>query len=231
MTEQELKLALSSFPEGWKALLEKETEKPYYQSLLEAVSQEYLTKKVYPPYPEVFRALALTKPEDVKVIIIGQDPYFNPGQANGLAFSVADGVRFPPSLLNIYKELYYEFGYPIPKSGSLEPWSKQGVLLLNASLTVREGVPNSHAGLGWMTFTDEIIQVLDQRDEPLVYLLWGNFAYEKAKPIHSKKSLIIHTAHPSPLSAKKGFFCSDCFKRANRFLKENKRGEIDWQIR
>lgn len=230
MTKSEIETALSTFPGDWENFLKEEKQKEYYHRLVENISDRYLSEKVYPPYQEVFHAFELTSPKDIKAVIIGQDPYFNPGQANGLAFSVGPNVKFPPSLLNIYKELFYEFGYPIPKSGSLEPWAKQGVLLLNASLTVHEGEPNSHAMLGWRTFTDDVIQLVDKLDQPIVYLLWGSYARQKAAMIHNPKAKIIETAHPSPLSARKGFFCSDCFKKCNRYLKEKGIQPIDWQI-
>lgn len=231
MTSQEVTKSLLAFPNEWASLLEEEAKKDYFQNLIHQVGERYLSETVYPPYNQVYRALELTNPKDLKVVIIGQDPYFNPGQANGLAFSVGEGVKFPPSLLNIYKELKIEYGYDIPASGSLEPWARQGVLLLNASLTVHEGEPNSHAKLGWMNFTDDLIKVIDSLDQPVVYLLWGNFAYEKAKLIKNKKAHIIHTAHPSPLSARRGFFHSDCFKHVNEALKSENLLEINWQIK
>lgn len=231
MTKEEIRNTLLAFPGKWNELLKEEKEKDYYLKLVDIVSEKYLSSTVYPPYEKVFSAFSLTSLENLKVVIIGQDPYFNEGQANGLAFSVGEGVKFPPSLLNIYKELFYEFGYPIPKTnGSLEKWAKQGVLLLNASLTVQAGEANSHAKLGWQTFTDNAISLIDKLDKPVVYLLWGNYAQAKASLIHSKNACIIKTAHPSPLSANKGFFCSDCFKKANRFLLENKLDAIDWKI-
>jgi uracil-DNA glycosylase len=230
MTEEEISKSLSAFPGQWDSFLSEEKKKDYYARLVKEITRRYLSEKVYPPYQQVFTAFSLTPLDEIKCVIIGQDPYFNEGQANGLAFSVAPGVRLPPSLLNIYKELFYEFGYPIPKNGDLSPWAKQGVLLLNASLTVHEGEPNSHAGLGWQTFTDDVISLLNKLDRPIVYLLWGSYAYKKKELITNPKALIIHTAHPSPLSASKGFFCSDCFRKTNKYLKENGISPIDFRI-
>lgn len=227
-----IKEQLISLPSSWNALLKDEIEKDYYQQLVQKVSQEYIDEHVYPPVEQVFRALELTSPDEVKVVIIGQDPYHEEGQANGLAFSVSEGIILPPSLVNIYKELNREYNYPIPRhNGVLDPWAKQGVLLLNASLTVREGHANSHAKLGWMTFTDQIISALDKLDQPIVYLLWGNFALKKKELIHNPLSSVVSCAHPSPLSANRGFFDSDCFKQVNELLKEQGLTPIDWQIK
>ncbi|MFA6861974.1 MAG: uracil-DNA glycosylase [Bacilli bacterium] len=231
MTASEVKEALTSFPGDWESLLKEEKNKDYYQKLVDVITKKYLSETVYPPYQQVFNALKLTPLNEVKCVIIGQDPYFNPGQANGLAFSVAKGVRLPPSLLNIYKELFYEYGYPIPQNGCLDDWAKQGVLLLNASLTVHEGEPTSHSNLGWLTFTDDLISLLNKVDRPLVYLLWGKYAQSKETLITNPKALIIKTAHPSPMSATRGFFCSDCFKKCNKYLKENHLTEINFQIK
>ncbi|MFA6624326.1 MAG: uracil-DNA glycosylase [Bacilli bacterium] len=231
MNEEEIRSFLSSFPDGWDELLKDEKNKTYYQNLLLSVSEKYLTEKVYPPYEKVFSAFSYTSVDDIKCVIIGQDPYFNEGQANGLAFSVNKGVRLPPSLLNIYKELFNEYSYPIPKNGSLESWARQGVLLLNSSLTVKEGEPNSHSKLGWETFTDDVIKIIDSLDRPIVYLLCGNYAFKKSSLIKSRKAFIIHTAHPSPLSASRGFFDSNCFKRCNEYLIKNDIEPIDFQIK
>lgn len=231
MTAEEIRSSLTVFPKGWDQLLQNEIQKDYYQRLVADITQKYLTEKVYPPYKQVFSAFELTSLDDIKVVILGQDPYFNAGQANGLAFSVASGVRLPPSLQNIYKELFYEFGYPIPKNGDLTPWAKQGVFLLNASLTVHEGEANSHALLGWQTFTDDVIRLLNTLDHPLVYLLWGSYAGKKRDLITNPKAYVIRTAHPSPLSASKGFFCSDCFKKANKYLVSKGLTPIDFRIR
>ena len=231
MTKEEIKNSLSLFPGEWNSLLQQEKEKPYYQELVEQVSDLYRTETVFPPYNKVFHALELTSPSNIRCVIIGQDPYYNPGQANGLAFSVNPNTELPKSLINIYKELFYEYGYPIPKNGCLDDWAKQGVLLLNASLTVTEGEPNSHSRLGWQTFTDDRIQRIDTFDRPIVYLLWGKYAQSKAERIKNPKACIIKTSHPSPLSANRGFFCSDCFKKCNKYLKANGAGEIDFQIK
>lgn len=231
MTKTEIEQSLMTFPGDWNSLLSDEKKKEYYQKLVDVISDKYMTEKVYPPFDQVFNAFKLTPVDQIRCVIIGQDPYFNEGQANGLAFSVGKGVRLPPSLQNIYKELYYEFGYPIPKTGSLESWAKQGVLLLNASLTVKAGEANSHSSLGWMTFTDDVISLINKVDRPIVYLLWGKYAQSKAPFITNKKACIIETAHPSPMSATRGFFCSDCFKRCNKYLKSQGLGEIDFQIK
>ena len=224
-----IKEQLISLPPSWNALLKDEIEKDYYQKLVQNVAQEYVDEHVYPPVEQVFRALELTSPSEVKVVIISQDPYHEEGQANGLAFSVSEGIILPPSLVNIYKELNREYNYPIPRhNGVLDPWAKQGVLLLNASLTVREGQANSHAKLGWMTFTDQLISALDKLDQPIVYLLWGNFARSKKKFITNKKHLVIESAHPSPLSAYNGFFKSHPFSKTNQFLIKNNLKPIEW---
>ncbi len=228
--KEEIVASLKTFPNEWDTLLSAEKDKEYFNRLVELVSEEYMNYTIHPDLDNVYQAMKLVSPVDVKVVIIGQDPYFNPGQANGLAFSVEDGIRFPPSLLNIFKELNMEYGYPIPKHGSLEKWAKQGVLLLNASLTVRDGTANSHAKFGWMTFTDEIITRLDALNQPIIYLLWGNFAKKKISLIHNKKAFIIYNAHPSPLSANKGFFHSNCFKKCNEHLRELNMKEIDFRI-
>ena len=231
MTYEENKEKLLTFPEGWKDFFDGIKESESFLSVVEKVSKEACEETVYPPLEDVYRAFSLTPEKEVKVVIIGQDPYFNPNQANGLAFSVGKGVTLPPSLANIYKELSYEYHYPIPKkNGDLTPWAKQGVLLLNASLTVRQGEANSHSRYGWDKITDMAIEYLDKKDRPIVYLLWGNYAFKKASLIHSKKAKIIHTAHPSPLSASKGFFCSDCFIRCNDYLLSRQMDPIDFRI-
>lgn len=230
MDKEEIKNRLSTFPGKWDNFLFEEKQKAYFKELIKMVSDEYNDFLVHPDIENVYRSLSFANPDDVNVVIIGQDPYFNPGQANGLAFSVFDGVRFPPSLLNIFKELQIEYGYPIPRSGSLEKWAKQGVLLLNASLTVRDGRANSHAKFGWEHFTDVIIRKLDELGKPIVYLLWGNYAAKKRGLIKNESSYIIHTAHPSPLSASKGFFHSDCFLHCNEYLRKMGKQEIDFQI-
>ena len=231
MTVKENRECLLKAPKGWEEFFQQLEQDQDFLALVDKVAEEASSKRVYPPLDHVYQALEKTSPSSVKVVILGQDPYFHEGQANGMAFSVGKGMKLPPSLINIYKELSYEYGYPIPKeNGDLSRWAEQGVLLLNASLTVRDGEPNSHANYGWDKVTDKIIEYLDRRDQYIVYLLWGSFAQKKAQIIHSPKACLIKTAHPSPLSANKGFFCSDCFYRANRFLKENGLSEIDFRI-
>ncbi len=219
------------FPSGWNDFFLKECEKDYFSSLDEMVKEKYMSGTVYPPKENIFRAFDLVSPKDIKVVILGQDPYHEKNQANGLAFSVSEGVPLPRSLVNIYKELNLEYGYPIPKrNGLLEAWARQGVFLLNTSLSVDEGKANSHSKLGWGKFTDDVIMYLDSLDQPIVYILWGNYAFSKKDLIHNGKSFIIHAAHPSPLSASRGFFHSDCFMKCNGYLQENNLGMIDWQI-
>lgn len=231
MTAKENESFLLTFPEGWKSFFESVKDNPDFLTVVQRVSKEAEEKTVYPPMQDVYRAFFLTPADETKVVILGQDPYFNHGQANGLAFSVGKGTALPPSLVNIYKELSYEFGYPIPKkNGDLTKWAKQGVLLLNATLTVRAGEPNSHSTYGWDKITDMAISYLDSLDRPMVYLLWGSYAGKKAKLIKSSKALVVKTAHPSPLSANKGFFCSDCFYRCNQFLEKNNMTPIDFRI-
>lgn len=222
--------SLTTFSSKWNDILSEETEKDYFKDLIKKVSFSYENEIVYPPFNEVYRAFSLTSLDDLKVIIIGQDPYINENQANGLAFSVKDGVKLPPSLLNIYKELRAEYGYEIPTTGELEPWAKQGVLLLNASLTVKAHMAFSHSKIGWERFTDSVIEKIDSLDRYIVYILWGNFAQKKEKLIKSKKAFIIKCAHPSPLSANRGFFNSNCFKRCNEYLESVSLKTIDWEI-
>ena len=232
INKEEIERELSTFPGEWDTLLSGEKDKEYFKSLIEKVSLLYSIGEVYPPYKNVYNAFKLTELKDLKAVIVGQDPYYNLGQANGLSFSVNPGVKLPPSLLNIYKELNIEYGYPISKNGDLSSWARQGVLLLNASLTVESGLPNSHYSLGWQEFTDDVIKIIDEKvNRPIVYLLWGNFAYKKKDLIRNKKAFIIHTAHPSPLSANHGFFYSNCFKKCNEYLKANNIAEINFQIK
>ncbi|WP_458411786.1 uracil-DNA glycosylase [Schinkia sp. CFF1] len=214
----------------WAPLLEGEFGKPYYQRLRKLLWEEYQTQVVYPDKYDIFNALHFTSFEDVKVVIIGQDPYHGPGQAHGLSFSVKPGVKVPPSLQNIYKELQADLGCYIPNHGYLVEWTKQGVLLLNAVLTVRAGIPNSHKALGWESFTDRVIEILNEREKPVVFILWGAYAQQKQQLITSSRHFIIKSPHPSPLSANRGFFGSRPFSRANAYLREIGSEEIDWQI-
>ena len=215
----------------WAPLLEGEFEKPYYQQLKRVLREEYQTKVIYPDQHDIFNALHFTAYKDTKVVIIGQDPYHGVGQAHGLSFSVQPGVKVPPSLQNIYKELQTDLGCSIPNHGYLMEWTKQGVLLLNAVLTVQAGIPNSHKSLGWERFTDKVIETLDQRETPVVFILWGRFAQQKQQLITSSKHLIIKSPHPSPFSARKGFFGSRPFSQTNAFLRKIGSKEIDWQIK
>jgi uracil-DNA glycosylase len=214
----------------WSPLLEDEFSKTYYLQLREFLVNEYNTNVVYPDKYNIFNALHLTSYKQAKVVILGQDPYHGPNQAHGLSFSVQPGVKTPPSLQNIFKELHDDMGCYIPNNGHLVPWAKQGVLMLNTVLTVRAGSPNSHKRKGWETFTDKVIETLNNREEPLVFMLWGKHAQDKMELIHSSKHYIIKSPHPSPFSANRGFFGSKPFSRANQFLKKLGSSEIDWQI-
>ena len=202
----------------WKELLEDEFSKDYYQTLRQFLIEEYKTKKIYPDKYDIFNALHFTPYKDIKVVILGQDPYHGPGQAHGLSFSVNPGVKTPPSLLNIYKELNSDLGCYIPNNGYLKKWADQGVLLLNTSLTVRAGEANSHKNIGWQVFTDKIISLVNEKDDPVVFLLWGNNAIKKKELITNKRHLILTSVHPSPLSASRGFFGSKPFSKINNFL-------------
>ncbi len=214
----------------FKDIAQAEFEKEYYQKLHDFVANEYEHKTIFPPKQNIFRALNLCDYDDVKVVILGQDPYHELHQANGLAFSVYPGVRIPPSLVNIYKELHNDLNTTIPNHGDLTKWAKQGVLLLNNVLTVEQGKANSHAGKGWETFTLNIVKALNERKKPLVYILWGNNARAKKQYIDTSRHLVLESAHPSPLSASRGFFGSRPFSKANQFLVENGISPIDWQI-
>ena len=215
----------------WEAALKPEFGKPYYAKLYKTVIHEYRTHVIYPPSNDVFNAFNFTPLEKVKVVILGQDPYHGEGQANGLCFSVHKGIRIPPSLVNIYKELNSDLGCTIPDNGDLTPWAKQGVLLLNTVLTVRAHEANSHRGIGWEEFTDACIKVLAEQDRPLVFILWGTPARRKKALIHNPKHLIVESPHPSPLSAHNGFFGSKPFSRTNAYLESVGLEPIDWQIR
>ncbi|WP_315080286.1 uracil-DNA glycosylase [uncultured Clostridium sp.] len=214
----------------WNNYIGNEFEKDYYLKLRKNLAQEYKTKTIYPDMHNIFNALHYTAFDDVKVVILGQDPYHGPNQAHGLSFSVNPGVRIPPSLLNIYKELKDDIGCYIPNNGYLKKWADQGVLLLNTVLTVRAGEANSHKNIGWQIFTDNIIKVLNTREKPIVFILWGNNAIRKEELITNPKHHIIKSVHPSPLSASRGFFGSKPFSKTNEFLKNDNETSIDWQI-
>jgi uracil-DNA glycosylase len=216
----------------WNEILKDEFEQEYFKELNNFLDEEYASATVYPPKDEIFSAYNVTPYSKVKVVIIGQDPYHNPNQAHGMSFSVKPGVKCPPSLVNIYKELNAELNIPISKSGYLMDWAKQGVFLLNTVLTVRENEPGSHAKKGWEKFTDRTIKALSESDRPICFMLWGKPAQAKKKLIASNpKHLILESAHPSPLSAYRGFFGCNHFIEANEFLKANGLEEIDWSIR
>lgn len=214
----------------WLSYLKPEFSKPYYKELYEFVKDEYSKHEIYPPSDEIFSALEHTQMKDVKIVLLGQDPYHERGQAHGMSFSVKPGVKTPPSLQNMYKELNSELGCYIPNNGFLEKWADQGVLLLNTSLTVRSGQANSHKGKGWELFTDAIIRAVNEQDRPIVYFLWGSNARSKKQLITNPKHLVLETVHPSPLSAYNGFFGCGHFKKANEFLIANQIAPIDWQI-
>ena len=215
--------------ESWKRQLQGEFEKPYFQQLTERIRQEYSTGVCYPPGSLIFNAFNLCPFDKVKVVIIGQDPYHEPGQAHGLSFSVQPGVPFPPSLQNIFKEIEMDLGTPVPQDGDLSRWARQGVLLLNATLTVRAHMANSHAMLGWQHFTDAAIQALAAQRHHLVYMLWGGFARSKAYMIDRQQNLVLESVHPSPLSANRGgWFGQHQFSRCNEFLEKNGIEPIQW---
>lgn len=214
----------------WDALLADEFEKDYYQELRQFLISEYSTRNIFPPMNDIFNALRYTSYSDVKAVILGQDPYHGMGQAHGLCFSVKKGTPAPPSLVNIFKEINAELGLPVPSHGELTQWAKNGILLLNTSLTVREGAANSHRGHGWEILTDRIIELLNQRETPIVFLLWGGNARAKTKIITNPQHLVLQCAHPSPLSAYNGFFGCGHFVKANEFLTANGIAPIDWRI-
>ncbi len=214
----------------WLTELGQEFAKPYYKELYQFVLDEYNTTQVFPPADDIFNAFHLTPLSQVKVVIIGQDPYHNVGQAHGLCFSVKPEVDIPPSLVNIYKELHEDLGCSIPDNGYLVKWASQGVLMLNTVLTVRAHMANSHKGRGWEKFTDAAIRALNKQDRPIVFILWGKPAQSKAKMLDNPNHLILKAAHPSPLSAYNGFFGSRPFSQTNRFLEEHGETPIDWQI-
>ena len=214
----------------WDEILKEEFQKDYYLKLREFLKVEYRSHKIHPDMYDIFNALKWTSYADTKVVILGQDPYHEENQAHGLAFSVKKGVKIPPSLLNMYKELQNELGCYIPNNGYLEKWARQGVLLLNSSLTVRDGAANSHRNKGWEIFTNHVVECLNKREDPVIFLLWGNNAKEKMSVITNPLHKILTTVHPSPLSASRGFFGCNHFITANRLLEEMGKSPIDWQI-
>ena len=215
---------------GWLPVLAPEFKKPYYRELYRKVKEEYEHHRVFPDSKELFAAFELTDLPSVRVVILGQDPYHGEGQAQGLCFSVKPDTAIPPSLQNIFLELHQDLGLKIPDNGCLVPWAKQGVLLLNTVLTVRAHRAFSHRGIGWEQFTDAAIRALDQQDRPMVFMLWGRPAQEKAAMLHNPEELVLKAAHPSPLSAQRGFFGCRHFSRCNAFLMEHGEAPIDWQI-
>lgn len=218
------------FKNDWQDLLEEELQKDYYQDLRKFLIGEYRTKKIFPDMYDIFNALHYTSYSDTKVVILGQDPYHEPGQAHGLSFSVMPNVPPPPSLINIFKELRDDLGCKIPNNGYLRHWAEQGVLLLNTVLTVQAHYANSHRGQGWEIFTDKIISLLNEHEKPLAFILWGNPARSKKIMITNPKHFIVESAHPSPLSAQRGFFGSRPFSKVNNFLESVGEKKIDWQI-
>ena len=214
----------------WDLLLKEEFNKDYFKSLMEFVKQEYKEKTVYPKQTEVFNAFRYTDFDNVKVVILGQDPYHGPNQAEGLSFSVSDEVIKPPSLKNIFKELEEDLKIPFPTKNSLKPWAKEGVLLLNAVLTVQEHTPTSHKDKGWETFTDNVISIINKKETPVVFILWGSYARNKKVLITNPIHYIIESPHPSPFSARTGFFGSKPFSKTNEFLKKTGQKEIKWSI-
>ena len=221
---------MGAITNDWLEALQGEFRKPYYKQLFETVNREYRTRQIFPPADDIFNAFHLTPLHSVKAVILGQDPYHEPGQAHGLCFSVQKGVQKPPSLVNIFKELQDDLGIDPPSHGNLESWAKNGVLLLNTVLTVRRGAAGSHRGQGWEVFTDQVIQHLNAREKPMVFILWGGFAKAKEALITGKQHCIIKSVHPSPLSAHRGYFGGKYFSRTNAFLQSTGQEPIDWSI-
>ncbi len=230
LSDSDWSIVLAMITGDWLDAVGAEFHKPYYKELYEFVKQEYSTHVVYPPSEDLFNALHFTPLSNVKVLILGQDPYHEPGQAQGMCFSVGKGVQIPPSLVNIYKELHEDLGCEIPSHGYLKKWAEQGVLLLNTVLTVREHAANSHQGKGWEQFTDAIIRAVNEQDRPVVYMLWGSSAQSKIPMLTNPKHLVLKAPHPSPLSAYRGFFGCHHFSQCNHFLEEHGVSPIDWQI-
>ncbi|MBR0270995.1 MAG: uracil-DNA glycosylase [Methanobrevibacter sp.] len=214
----------------WDSVLTEEFEKEYFKEIEEFIEREYSSKTIYPPKEDIYNAFEFTPLGNVKVVILGQDPYHEKGQAHGLAFSTPEGRPIPRSLKNIFKEIQAEYNYPIPDSGCLEKWAKQGVFLLNTVLTVREGEANSHSDCGWQTFTDNVIRILNEQTQPIVFMLWGKQAEKKTELLTNPNHLVLTTSHPSPFSVRRGFFGCNHFKMANEFLKKNNIEEIDWKL-
>lgn len=215
---------------SWDEILKDEYQKDYFKNIAMFINKEYREKTIFPPKSNILRAFKLTDYDNVKVVILGQDPYHGINEANGLAFSVSKGVRLPPSLQNIYKELYNDLGITISNNGDLEKWAREGVLLLNSVFTVEKDKPASHKNIGWEQFSDEVIKKVNEKATPVVFILWGNFAKSKAKYITNPIHLVITSPHPSPFSAYSGFFGSKPFSRTNEFLRKNNIKEIDWKI-
>ena len=214
----------------WDLALADEFKKDYFLKIMDFIDNEYSLKTIYPPYDDIFNAFKFTPLSDVKVVILGQDPYHEEGQAHGLAFSTPDGRPIPRSLKNIFKEINSEYNYPIPESGCLEGWANQGVFLLNTVLTVEEGNANSHSKCGWQTFTDKVIDILNEQTQPIVFMLWGKQAEKKRELLTNPNHLVLVTSHPSPFSARRGFLGCNHFKMANEFLSENGLDEINWNL-
>ena len=214
----------------WDKVLKDEYQKEYFKSLRKIIHAEYEQKTIYPEYKNIFTAFNTTSYDNVKVVILGQDPYHGEGEPHGLSFSVQDGIKLPPSLKNIYKELYDDLNIINPNTGNLISWSKQGVLLLNAILTVEKDKPASHRNIGWEQFTDAVISKINEKDSPVVFILWGNFARSKKNLISNPKHLVIESPHPSPFSARNGFFGSKPFSKTNEFLTKNGLAPINWQL-
>ena len=215
---------------NWDKILDEEYHKEYFKKIVNFINKEYIKKTCYPPKSRILRALSLTDYDKVKVVILGQDPYHGEGEANGLAFAVSNGIKLPPSRQNIYKELYDDLNLPPSKVGNLECWAKEGVLLLNAVLTVEKDKAASHKDIGWQNFTDAIIKKINEKNTPVVFILWGNFARSKKELITNPIHYIIESTHPSPFSANHGFFGSKPFSKTNNFLKKNGIKEIDWKV-
>lgn len=215
---------------SWDEILKDEYQKDYFKNIAMFINKEYREKTIFPPKSNILRAFKLTDYDNVKVVILGQDPYHGINEANGLAFSVSKGVRLPPSLQNIYKELYNDLGITVSTNGDLEKWAREGVLLLNSVFTVEKDKPASHKNIGWEQFSDEVIKKVNEKNTPVVFILWGNFAKSKAKYITNPIHLVITSPHPSPFSAYSGFFGSKPFSRTNEFLRKNNMKGIDWKI-